>query len=94
MLNFINELETLIETRKQDLPENSYTTKLFKGGLDRILKKVGEEAGEVIIAGKNQDKEEILNETADLVYHLLVFLHQQNLTLADVEAVLKKRHSA
>lgn len=92
MFEFLNELESTIEHRKKTLPENSYTTKLFNGGLDRILKKIGEEAGEVIIAAKNQDAVELSNESADLLFHLLVLLHQQNLSFQSVVDVLEKRH--
>ena len=92
MTNFIQNLELIIEQRKKDLPEGSYTTKLFKGGLDRILKKIGEEAGEVIIAAKNQDAHELTNESADLIFHLLVLLHQQNINFQQVVDVLENRH--
>ncbi|CAM5563367.1 phosphoribosyl-ATP pyrophosphatase [Bacillus safensis FO-36b] [Bacillus safensis subsp. safensis] len=65
---------------------------LFEKGVDKILKKVGEEASEVIIAAKNRDQEELKWETADLLYHLLVLLREQQLPLDDVLKVLKKRH--
>jgi phosphoribosyl-ATP pyrophosphohydrolase/phosphoribosyl-AMP cyclohydrolase len=90
---FIQELENIIEERKRNLPPGSYTTKLFQGGIDRILKKIGEEAGEVIIAAKNDDIEELKNECADLLYHLLIVLHQKNLTFTDVEKILELRHT-
>lgn len=92
MLEFITQLESIIEKRKKELPTGSYTTQLFQGGLDRILRKIVEEAGEVIIAGKNQDKTELSNESADLIFHLLVLLHQQGLSFKDVVTVLEKRH--
>ncbi len=92
MLTFISQLETIIENRKEKLPEGSYTTTLFKAGLDRILRKIGEESGELIIAGKNQNKTEIANEAADLLFHILVLLHNEGLSLKDVEEVLKNRH--
>ena len=91
-MSFLTELDKIIKQRKETMPEGSYTTTLFQNGIDRILRKVGEEAGETIIAGKNQDKAEIANETADLIYHLFVHLHAQGLSLADVESVLKERH--
>ena len=92
-MEFFDTLDELIRKRKEDRPEGSYTTELFDQGIDRILRKVGEEAGEVIIAGKNQDKEEITNETADLMYHLIVHLHAQGLSLKDVTKVLQDRHT-
>ncbi len=92
MNNFLDKLETLLEERKNQLPENSYTTKLFKAGKNRILQKIGEEATELVIAGKNEDKEEIKNECADLIFHILVFLHQENLCFDDIIGVLEKRH--
>lgn len=75
------------------MPEGAYTTYLFREGVDKILKKVGEEASEVIIAAKNRDHEELKWEAADLLYHLLVLLREQSLPLDDVLDVLKKRHS-
>lgn len=91
MENFIESLEALLKKRQAELPEGSYSTKLFTEGIDRILRKVGEEAAELIIAGKNNDKAEICNEAADLFFHLLVFLRQQNLSFQDVLSVLKAR---
>lgn len=92
MTDFINQLDKIVSERKEALPEGSYTTSLFKGGLDRILRKVGEETGEVIIAAKNQDSDELLNETADLLFHLIVMLRDQGLSFSDVVGVLEKRH--
>ncbi|ASB87227.1 bifunctional phosphoribosyl-AMP cyclohydrolase/phosphoribosyl-ATP diphosphatase HisIE [Bacillus sonorensis] len=88
----INELETVIAKRQAEMPEGAYTTYLFQEGLDKILKKVGEEAAEVIIASKNRDHEELKWEAADLIYHLLVLLREQALPLDDVLNVLEKRH--
>ncbi|SES27491.1 bifunctional phosphoribosyl-AMP cyclohydrolase/phosphoribosyl-ATP diphosphatase HisIE [Salisediminibacterium halotolerans] len=88
----IEELETLLATREAERPEGSYTTYLFAEGVDKILKKVGEEASEVIIAAKNRDKEELTWESADLLYHWLVLLREQKLPLDDVLARLKERH--
>lgn len=76
----LGRLYRVLEERRRDLPEGSYTAKLFKGGPDAILKKIGEEAGEVIIAGKNGVAGEILWETADLFYHTLVLLAFYGLT--------------
>jgi phosphoribosyl-ATP pyrophosphohydrolase/phosphoribosyl-ATP pyrophosphohydrolase/phosphoribosyl-AMP cyclohydrolase len=92
-MDFINKLEQTLEKRKQELPENSYTSHLFRDGIDRILKKVGEEAGEVIIASKNNDEGELLHELADLVFHLEVLLVSKGLRFADVVKELEKRHS-
>ena len=90
-LNFLNELFELIKSRKTALPENSYTTKLFKSGSNRIIQKVGEESIETVIAAKNRDRNEILNEVSDLIYHLFVMLADQEIELADVISTLKKR---
>lgn len=87
-------LETLYKEaldRKENPKEGSYTNYLFDKGLDKILKKVGEEATEVVIAAKNADKDEIANETADVLYHLAVMLVETGVTIEDVEAVLKVR---
>lgn len=89
----MNELERVIAERQAEMPEGAYTTYLFREGVDKILKKVGEEASEVIIAAKNRDHEELKWEAADLLYHLLVLLREQSLPLDDVLDVLKKRHS-
>lgn len=77
--------------RKQHPKEGSYTNYLFNKGLDKILKKVGEEATEVIIGAKNADKVEIANETADVLYHLAVMLVETGVTPEDVNAVLTAR---
>lgn len=85
-------LETLIKEREAERPEGAYTTYLFEKGVDKILKKVGEEAAEVIIAAKNRDKEELKWEAADLLYHLLVLLREQNLPFKNILNVLNERH--
>ncbi|WP_226643349.1 bifunctional phosphoribosyl-AMP cyclohydrolase/phosphoribosyl-ATP diphosphatase HisIE [Mesobacillus subterraneus] len=85
------ELEKTIAKREQEMPEGAYTTYLFEKGVDKILKKVGEEASEVIIAAKNRDPEELKWEAADLLYHLMVLLQEQKLPLKEVLAVLNKR---
>lgn len=87
-----NTLEKTIAERETELPEGSYTTYLFNEGVDKILKKVGEEAAEVIIASKNRDQEELKWEVADLLFHLMVLLREQKLPLDDVLNVLEKRH--
>lgn len=88
----INELEEIIARREAEMPEGAYTTYLFEKGVDKILKKVGEEASEVIIAAKNRDAEELKWEVADLVYHTLVLLREQKLPLDEVLKVLEERH--
>ncbi len=85
-------LYQLLEGRKQDLPEGSYTTYLFEKGLDKILKKVGEECTEVIIAGKARDKAETVYEIADLMYHVLVLMVELGIRVDDVMAELASRH--
>ena len=90
--NFLAELEQVIAERKTTKPAGSYVAKLFEQGLDRILKKVGEEAGEVIIAAKNQDRTELIYESSDLFFHLLVLLAEKNVTLAEVSLELASRH--
>jgi len=82
-----------IEDRKSTPVEGSYTNYLFTKGIDKIAKKLIEEAGEVIIAAKNNDKEELVSETSDLLYHCLVLLAEQGVALEDVEAELRKRSS-
>ncbi len=85
-------LSELIEGRKKEKKEGSYTTYLFEKGLDKILKKVGEESTEVIIAGKAQDKNDTIYEIADLVYHLLVLMIEAGISLEDIHDELASRH--
>lgn len=85
-------LYRMIEGRKTEPKEGSYTTYLFDKGMDKILKKVGEESTEVIIAGAKNDKEETVYEIADLAYHIMVMMVQQGIALKDVTAELAKRH--
>jgi len=85
-------LYDLILERKEEMPEGSYTTYLFEEGIDKILKKVGEESAEVIIASKNDPDQELVYETADLVYHMLVLLAARGVTPDKVREELKKRH--
>lgn len=85
-------LYSLIEGRKTEKKEGSYTTYLFEKGIDKILKKVGEESTEVIIAGKADDKKETIYEIADLAYHVLVLMVQMGISVEDVLAELASRH--
>jgi phosphoribosyl-ATP pyrophosphohydrolase/phosphoribosyl-AMP cyclohydrolase len=85
-------LYALLEGRKHDLPAGSYTTYLFEKGLDKILKKVGEESTEVIIAGKAEDKKETIYEIADLMYHVMVLMVELGISVDDVLAELASRH--
>ena len=91
---FLATLERLVEVikaRKVEMPEGSYTTYLFSKGLDKILKKIGEESAETIIAAKNQSKSELTLESADLLYHLLVLFVNEGLEVESVLAELEKR---
>ncbi len=85
-------LVSLIEGRKTEKKEGSYTTYLFEKGLDKILKKIGEEATEVIIAGKAEDKAETIYEISDLTYHVLVLMIQMGISLDDIRTELAARH--
>lgn len=91
--DMFTELTTLISSREKEMPEGAYTTYLFTEGVDKICKKVGEEASEVIIAAKNRDPQELAMETADLFYHVLVLLQEQKVELSSVVDVLKERHA-
>ncbi|MDQ0233384.1 bifunctional phosphoribosyl-AMP cyclohydrolase/phosphoribosyl-ATP diphosphatase HisIE [Metabacillus malikii] len=88
-----NTLEKVIAEREAERPEGAYTTYLFNEGVDKILKKVGEEAAEVIIASKNRDHDELKWEVADLLFHLMVLLREQKLPLDTVLSVLEQRHT-
>ena len=85
-------LYQLLQSRKKELPEGSYTTYLFQKGLDKILKKVGEESTEVIIAGKAEDKAETIYEIADLAYHVLVLMVQLGISVEDIRKELASSH--
>lgn len=87
----INDLYKIIEDRKENPKEGSYTNYLFDKGLDKILKKVGEEAAEVIIAAKNPDRNELIYETSDLLYHLLVLLKEREIIPEEIFVELNKR---
>ena len=85
-------LMELIKGRKTEKKEGSYTTYLFEKGIDKILKKVGEESTEVIIAAKDDDKKETVYEIADLAYHVMVLMTEMGITLGDVQKELASRH--
>ena len=87
----LKQLYKIIEDRKKKMPEGSYVASLFKKGKDKMTQKVGEEAVEVIIAVKNESKERIISEVADLIFHLLVLLSGCNITLQDIEKEFAKR---
>ena len=88
----LNGLYELLEQRRLERPAGSYTTYLFEKGLDKILKKVGEESTEVIVAGKGGDKAETVYEIADLAYHVMVLMIQMGISLDDIKAELASRH--
>jgi phosphoribosyl-ATP pyrophosphohydrolase len=83
-VEFLYDLERLLIERKKDKPKGSYSTRLFKKGIDKIAQKLGEEAIETIIASKNKKDSEVVNESADLIYHLLVLLVERNIPLDTV----------
>jgi phosphoribosyl-ATP pyrophosphohydrolase/phosphoribosyl-AMP cyclohydrolase len=90
----LQELYAVIEQRKEQRPEGSYTTYLFNSGLDKILKKVGEEATETIVAAKNADSTRLVSETGDLIYHLLVLLAEKGITLDEIFRELRTRRDS
>lgn len=92
-LDFLTSLESILQQRKKDLPEGSYTAKLFREGEDRYLKKIVEEAGETILAAKGGRRDEIVYETADLFFHTMLMLVDRGIPLADIVAELERRHS-
>jgi len=91
--DMVAELFDVIEQRKADLPEDSYTASLFthEKGEDAVLEKLGEETTELVLAAKNDDEDELAHEAADIVYHLLVLLSMKDMELADLEAELRER---
>ncbi len=91
-LAFLSYLQDFIERRKKELPEGSYTTKLFTKGINKISQKVGEEAIETIIEATNGTKEQLLYESSDLIYHLIVLLTEKGLRIEDLARELKARH--
>ncbi len=88
----IHQLFNIIEDRKRNPTEGSYTNKLFEAGQDRIAQKFGEEAIELIIAANSQSNKQVIDESADLIYHLLVLLVFKDISLADIEKELEERH--
>ena len=90
-LEFLQELYDLIATRKKELPKNSYTTSLFSLGLQKILEKVEEESGEVLQAAKKESRTRLVEESADLLYHLFVLLVQKKIFLNDIIQELQRR---
>ncbi|HKK24327.1 MAG TPA: phosphoribosyl-ATP diphosphatase [Gracilimonas sp.] len=90
---FLIELEELIYDRKEEMPDGSYTTSMFKKGIDKIAQKVGEEAVETVIASKNKKDKETINESADLIFHLMLLLAEKEIPLHKVIKKLRKRHS-
>jgi len=88
----LEDLYKVIQGRQRDRPEGSYTSYLFAEGLDKILKKVGEEAAETIVAAKNDDREQFIREVSDLLYHLLVLLVERDTRLSEIRSELARRH--
>lgn len=86
-------LYKIIENRKKNMPKDSYVASLFREGNDRIIQKIGEEATEVVIAAKNEGKERVISEVADLLFHILVLLVGKNIKISEVEKELSKRNS-
>ncbi len=91
-IEFLNALEALIKQRNDEMPGDSYTTSLFKKGLDKIAQKVGEEAVETVIEAKNPNSKAFTGEVADLIFHLMVLLREKDTSLESVMKELKKRH--
>lgn len=91
MQDTLQGLFEVVRQRKEQKEEGSYTCYLFEQGLDKILKKCGEECTEMVIAAKNNDPDELKNEMCDLIYHMLVLMAEQGLALEDVTAVLEER---
>lgn len=90
---FLTELEALLYDRKKNLPEDSYTSRMFGKGLDKIAQKVGEEAVETVIAAKNDDEKEFIYESSDLLFHLMLLLVQKDIPFKNLEKELVRRHS-
>ncbi len=93
MDNILKGLYEVVVERKANPQEGSYTCYLFEKGLDKILKKVGEECAETIIAAKNKDKDELSNEICDLIYHLMVMMAESDVTLESVMEILEARRA-
>jgi phosphoribosyl-ATP pyrophosphohydrolase/phosphoribosyl-AMP cyclohydrolase len=92
-ISFLTELFKIVQSRKETLLENSYTSRLFEEGENRIIQKVGEEAIETIIAAKNNDRYELINETSDLIFHLFVLLAEKKITFKEISDNLQERHN-
>ena len=92
-MNIIQDLYNIVLQRKQVPEQGSYTCYLFEQGIDKILKKCGEECTEMVIAAKNADNAELTNEIADLIYHILVLCAERQLPWSEVEAVLTERRN-
>ncbi|MFI5345157.1 MAG: bifunctional phosphoribosyl-AMP cyclohydrolase/phosphoribosyl-ATP diphosphatase HisIE [Elusimicrobiota bacterium] len=92
-LDFLKDLDQVVSDRFKKRPKGSYVTSLIKDGTDRIAQKVGEEAVETVIASKNKDREALLGEAADLIFHLAVLLRSRGASLGDAAAVLRRRRS-
>jgi len=93
-IQFLQDLQEIIKSRKETVPEGSYTASLFASGINKIAQKVGEEAVEVVIEAKESETGNLKEETADLLFHLLVLLEQKEIPLAEVVDVLRERHGA
>ena len=91
-LLFLTELQDFIDMRHHEMPEGSYTTSLFKDGINRIAQKVGEEALETVIEATNGNKEKLVYEASDLIYHLIVLMTSKGLRIEDIATELQKRH--
>ncbi len=91
-MSFISKLENLLLKRKKDLPPESYTSKLFQNGLDHILQKFGEESVEYLIASKNSSRKHKISEGADVLFHFLVSLVENDISYEDIILELQKRH--
>jgi len=94
MQNILDTLTTLLQERKANPSSDSYTTELLEMGEDEIVKKIGEEAVEIIIAAKSQGNQRIIEETADLIYHILVLLVSRDLSWDDIKTELTQRHNS
>ncbi len=92
-MEFLSELQDFIDKRRKDMPEGSYTTSLFKKGVNKIAQKVGEEAVETIIEATNGSSEKLIYEASDMLYHLIVLLSDKGLRIEDVALELAKRHN-
>ena len=90
--DFLEELEAIIKDRKDNPSDASYTSQLFKKGINKVAQKVGEEAVEVVIEAKDENDDLFKNESADLLYHYLILLQAKGFTLSDIVKVLEERH--